>query len=115
MLEGLLVEHPRVGNSQIFCRPNSSILCSRASRSRYSGRIGSGEPKYSIGSLPEGLPRKYSLMQPAGETGSNVGLVTAWLTVPPITWYLRVPIWHHSMTRRPSFGSRCRVKASSAS
>jgi hypothetical protein len=54
-------------------------------------------------------------MAPAGDTGSNVGLVTSRLTFPAITGYFRVPIVHHSMTRWPCLGSRWRVKASSAS
>ncbi len=88
---------------------------SRASRSRYSGRIGSGVPSRSSGDLPSGLPRKYDASAPAGETGSNVGFVTARQTRPPIEWYRRRPTSTHSMTRGPSAGSRCRVNASSAS
>ena len=68
-----------------------------------------------MGARPDGLPRKYSDRAPALATGSNVGLTTAWLTWPPITWYIRPSIWAHCTMREPSFGSRWRVKASSAS
>ena len=106
---------PSVGKSQIFSIPCSSMTSRRASRSRYSGRIGSGLPRSSSGERPLGLPRKYSIREPAGDTGSKVGLVTARQMRPPMAWYLRPPMSTHWMTRGPSAGFRCRVKASSAS
>ena len=51
--------------------------------------------------MPFGLPRKYSDIAPALATGSNVGFTTAWLTLPPITWYLRPSISAHWITRGP--------------
>ena len=82
----------------------------RASRSRYSGRIGSRSPKRDRMSFDPGfLPRKYSSRLPGLATGSKSGLGMNRFTLPP-TRSRRLPLMSaHCMARLAMTGSMCRV------
>ena len=96
--------------------PCASITAMRASRSRYSARIGSSSPNSTLGSAPFGLrPRKYSSMTPGAATGSKVGFGMNLFTLPPTSSRVRPSICAHCMARLRYAGSMCRVKASMAS
>jgi hypothetical protein len=88
----------------------------RASRSMYSGGMGSSEERISSALVrPRGLPPKYSRRTPGLEMGSKVGLPERSI-LPPTTWYLRPSSSSiHSTQRERIFLGTCRVKASWAS
>ena len=91
------------------------MRASRASRSRYSARIGSSSPNSSIVPAFLGLrPRKYSSMAPGLATGSNVGFGMKRLILPPTSGRVLPSIWAHCMVRFANSGARWRVNASVA-
>ena len=105
VLEQLLVDHAERRDRARPCRGPARPSPGCASRGRGT-RSGSARARAGTraGCDPTALPRKYSDIAPALAIGSNVGLTTAWLTLPPITWYLRPSISAHWMIRRPSRG-----------
>ena len=80
--------------------PCWSMTASRASRSRYSGRIGSSSPNSSMVLAFFGLrPRKYSSIAPGLATGSNVGFGMKRLILPPTSSRVLPSIWAHCIVR----------------
>ena len=80
--------------------PWASISASRASRSRYSGRMASRSPNSLRGSAPFGLrPRKYSSMTPGAATGSKVGFGMNLFTLPPTSSRVLPSTCAHCMAR----------------
>ncbi len=107
---------PSVGRKMAASTPCPSITARRASRLRYSGRMGSSSPNNFDGSALLGLrPRKYSSITPGAATGSKVGLGMNLLIFSPTSRRCRPLSVTHCSARLRYFGSRYRVNASSAS
>jgi hypothetical protein len=88
----------------------------RASRSMYSGGIGSSEERISSALVtPRGLPPKYSRSTPGLEMGLKVGFPERSI-LPPTVWYRRPPSssTHSTQRDRMCLGT-WRMKASCAS
>ena len=73
---------PRVGNSHAASICWASMVARRAAGSRYSRLIGSASERSSAKVLSVGVPSKVGVQRPGLLTGSNVGFVTAWFSVP---------------------------------
>ena len=99
----LLVDHaergeqPDLVDALLVHHPEARVVVAVLGADRLA--VAAGTP---CGVRPEALPRKYSDIAPALAIGSNVGLTTAWFTLPPITWYFRPSISAHWTMRRPS-------------